>query len=170
VVYLVVQGEWKRGAEGELRVRHRGHWADVPWGRRVWMYSALEHWLATMEEQGGVRVARCRDTAESASWIKTRATWWAKEWEKHDGLNTFHTAPLPSLVRPGITRRMAKEIPGIHWEISDRVARHFGTPRVMANATTEEWMKIAGIGREKARLAEWLMANGKEPKANGRAR
>lgn len=161
--WLIVQGEWKAAPGGELLIRKGSKWKPVPGQRRqVWFYSALEHWLMTMSVQGGFNVHRAVDLRGSATFIKALHSWWQKPWEGHDGLNVFNDTLVRSIVRPGITRRMAAQVPGIGWELSGRVARHFGTPKKMVNADVGEWLEVAKVGPTIAKRAVWLMANGRE--------
>lgn len=160
VVYLLVEGQWKPGEQGEL-LSWKGSWREVPWGKRKWLYRNVSHWLATMREKGGVTVLRTANRAETVQALHDEYTWWtADEWEEHRSHLQFDRSRSPSLVRPSGAMRMAAEVPGIGWRRAAAVARHFKTPRRMANASVEEWQEVEGVGKTLAEKAVRFMAGG----------
>jgi hypothetical protein len=163
VRWLVIQGEWTASDGGELLIRKGRKWKTVPGqNRKVWFYSAVEHWIETMRTEGGFHVHYPPDLRRAALFIKARYTWWQREWTSHDSLHAFNTSMIHVVQRPGITKRMAACVPGVGWELSGRVAKHFGTPKEMVNAPASEWMKVEKIGPTIAKRAVWLMENGRE--------
>src|SRR5262245_22382982 len=84
VSYLLVEGLWKCGKSGELLVHRHGGWSEVGWGKKKWSYSEVEHWLSSVEQQGGVCLWRTANRDETVAVIHARYSWWAsKDWRDH---------------------------------------------------------------------------------------
>jgi DNA integrity scanning protein DisA with diadenylate cyclase activity len=49
-------------------------------------------------------------------------------------------------MKPGLMRRMSKELAYISWERSLAVQKKFPTIQSMANASKEDWISIEGFG------------------------
>jgi ERCC4-type nuclease len=149
-VWLVVEGAFRPGPAGELYVPrgHGGRFGPVPWGHKDWMYRHLQHWLLSIQIQGGCRVMVARDKRESAAAIKALFTWWtAKEWSEHETLHTLdHTLQRRIGYRPTYARKAAAVLPGIGWERSAAVAEKFGSIERMVLASLPEWSEIEGVG------------------------
>ncbi len=172
VVILLVQGRWKADAEGRLLVwkpnlrkrtskwiidvgAAKGRWVR-PKGnpRRPWTYSAVEHWLHTMQFQGGIHVERQEDVKASARYLKALYSWWAvKEWDEHSSLKVFNESGAVPMTSPTIAAKVAKAVRGIGWDKAHAAARHFGSPQRLANACADDWCKIPGIDKVLARRA-----------------
>jgi ERCC4-type nuclease len=151
--WLLVEGRYREGASGVLEILHHNCWTQVPWGKRVWMYSTVEGFLLTLIVQGGMLVKNVEDLAQSASWLRRHYGWWQGAYNDHGSLHTFHVErPVDqvALVRPGLVRRMAKELDGIGWDKSIPISRHFRTPLEMCMAGEKEWRSIEGIGKKLA--------------------
>lgn len=158
VRYLVVEGLYQpepgsgvlQYYKGELG--KWGRWVDASAGKKRLMYSAFESWLTTLEVQGGCRVKSTPSSAVTAMWLLQQWSWWQRE--DHASFHTFHTAPgSAELVRPGFTRRVAAELPGVGWEKSKAVIEKFPTVERMVNATEKEWREIDGVGPKIAKAA-----------------
>lgn len=130
---------WKPTGNG------KGVWVDVMRAGRNFTYRDLEHWYSTFEEFAQLRVVRTGDQSESARWVTSKYSWWtSKGYDEHKSMCQFHVPPPPvaAFAKPGVVRRVAKELHDLGWERSGPVAAHFGTIYRMANAPAEEWAAI----------------------------
>jgi ERCC4-type nuclease len=120
--------------------------------RKPLSLEAWDSWLNSMVVQGGITYWSTENKKHSAQVIKALAKWWAKGWDKHQSLKVFNestriTAPLTKVS----TRRLiAAQLPGVGWEKSQAIAKHFSSVLSMALATEKEWQAIPGIGKKLA--------------------
>lgn len=148
--YLIVEGVWKRDREGVMVTpRRRGDgsawWVPVTLGYRNFMVRDFEGWLTTVEQLGGIKIRRSQSRQGTVAVVMDLYHWWtAKEYNRHRSLCAFdnsqsHEAPM---LKPGLVRRVAAQLPGIGWERSHYVAATFPSVREMANAREEDWAAI----------------------------
>lgn len=144
--WLLVEGLYREGADGCIEIPRGSTWEPV----RL-LYTALEHYLTTLQLRGGVYLQRTYTIRESAGWLAALWAWWTKkEWAEHRShLALHHAADTALFDRPTLTHRMAAELPGID-ETAARVAEHFHTPYEMVTAEEAQWRSIPGIGKVKA--------------------
>lgn len=151
--YLLYYGTYTAGPHGELQIGGRPYMIGsraVPYG---WLEGALMTYQAC-----GVTIKRVTDISEAAQWLGTLARWWAKPWDKHDGMKAFDTSQdislMPNVPDSVLFRaRVAAAIPVIGYKRGLAVARHFPSIRAMVDADEREWMKIEGVGKTIARTA-----------------
>jgi len=76
--------------------------------------------------------------------------------EEHSSLEGFHQPPNPVSLngRPGLMRRVFKELHGIGWERSKRAEDYFKGRLSLVDALRagEEWQNIEGIGPEISKM------------------
>ena len=129
------------------------------------MYSRFDQFLTELDYLVGIIVKRSEGVRETVAIIKALWDNFQTPPEKHNSLHQMYTQPnLESvlLVKPGVVRRVAKELGGIGWGHSKAVAERFSSVRGMVNATVEDWVSIEGIGKKTAkRLVQEL--NGEHP-------
>jgi len=162
VMYLLVEGSWRPGTGGTLEVHEKGRWRAPH--TRAMNHLGLEHWLATISEQGGITVLRSGNREESLAILHARYTWWSKAWEKHAALKGIYNgaaARRVSLLAPTWRHRIARVLPGLGDEKSATVDQHFKNVREMVNANELDWMKVPGVGKEIARKIQWVMTSEK---------
>lgn len=160
--YLIVEGVWRPGGDGELQVG-QGNFGHTGWGGR-WSggfgrrlpYMAIDNYLSTLELQAGVIVRRALDMRETVFVIADLYRWWTgKFWAEHSShLGVY----APAVAKQGRTRlnlvtrevpvaeKWAMQLTGIETK-ARAVAEHFGSARALANATPAQWMEIKGIGK-----------------------
>jgi ERCC4-type nuclease len=166
VCWLVLEGNYKAGEDGLIHVPRKGGWVPLRLGPRGGVaYAAFEHWLLTLQLQGGLLVQKTANKKDSAAWIMSLRSWWAKNWDEHKSLKTFDRSKRPGMVsRDGaillsnvaetargqkdVFRRVAAELPGIGWDRSKAVVQHFRSIRAMVEADEKEWKKVPGIGKK----------------------
>lgn len=113
-------------------------------------YSRFDQFLTELQFLAGIIVKRSENVHETATIIKALYQNFQTAPNEHGSLRRIYEAPNRDsilLTRPGLVRRIAKELPNIGWSKSRAVAEHFKTVRGMANASEQEWMEIDGIGK-----------------------
>lgn len=148
--WLLVEGMWKPGDNGELMVYAYGKWQPAPWTKRVWKCADLNHWLTTIEVCGGLHVGRTGSKAESAFWVKSLYSWWTgKAFEEHDAHNHRMSPPVDLSARylpASLVEQWAACLPGIGRKRARTVGSHFASPWALANAEEQDWEGIEGVG------------------------
>ena len=177
VVYLLIEGNWRAGADGVLEVLGMGGagtggaggrkgkgsgrktWRPYSYGGRFRMYRDIVNYANSLAIVCGVRVWRTSGIKESAEWILSTYRWWQKPWREHRSHLRFviggPASPLNpdnpvALSKPNLMRRIAKELPGIGWEKSKALAAAFPTPMDLVLATESDLLAVPGIGKELA--------------------
>ena len=147
--WLVVEGFWyPRFADGVLLSGKPGRREPVALGRRQFMYRDLANWITSMEVSAGIRGFRTSDRIETARFIACLASWWGKDWSDHHAHLAFDRSgpDVALLVKPGIVRRVAAELPGVGWKKSGSVSARFKSVQELVAASQEDWAEIPGIG------------------------
>lgn len=157
VVYLVVEGVWRLGADGQMEVPSgRGKWRALELGRRKYMAREYHGYLNTLGVLGGLIVRETRSLRHTAKLVLDLYNWWSKKGHtSHLAIhkNRFAGDEEAVLVRPGLVRRVAAEITGIGWGKSLEVAKRFQSVKEMVEAGEKEWREIPGIGKTLAKTA-----------------
>lgn len=131
------------------QLKDDGRWWTVTRKGQGFTSRELHHWIQTLEEHAGIRVHSTYDKSESARWVVNRHSWWTyKGWDEHTSLKQFHvqTPQFAQIVKPGIVRRVAKELSGLGWERSEAAAKKFKSVREMINANEKTWREVEGVG------------------------
>ena len=162
-VYVVLEGLFRPGPEGELQTFRRGQWGTAEWGHTAWMYSELDGWTTTIATVAGVIVKRTSSRRETAAVVYGLHQWWnSKKYEQHRSHVGFDESGRPSLMAPGLVRRVAAQLPGIGWGRSGPVADKFRTVLDLATASTKDWLEIEGIGKTLATRAVAAITQGEK--------
>ena len=154
--YLIIQGVYRAGKDGLLQIPkgktvsiegERG-WKTYDYGATI-AWKDLEGWITTMETKTPLNIRRTSNRAETVEIIKSLHTWWVhKDWDKHRSHLDFDRSATPvGLRKPSLLRRIVKELPGVGWDRSQKVEKHFGSVLAMVLAKPEEWRKVEGIGK-----------------------
>lgn len=166
--YLIVEGVWRAGPDGEMQIGRGSFESESTFGGR-WLptrgrlrYRAVDNYLATLELHAGVICRRTLSPEETVAMVVDLYRWWNdKLWAQHSSHLAVYA---PAVIKPGKGRlnlarreasyaeRFAMQLPELDTK-AQRVAEHFGSGRVMANANEAEWLRIKGIGKVTARLA-----------------
>jgi len=147
-IYVIVEGQFRIGPEGQLQTPRHGSWRTAQFGYDAWMYNELDNWMNTISAVSGIMIKRTMNRKESAAVILNLYKWWTvKGFEKHRSHVGFDTSGRPTLCKPGLVRRVAAQFPGIGWEKSAAVAKHFKTVHDMVHSKPEDWQQIKGIGK-----------------------
>ncbi len=162
IMVLIVEGRCQANPlDGVLEVpgwntalRRRSWHAAMP----ATMYSRFDQYLTELDYLAGVIVKRTHDVRETADVIKAIYVNFQKTPEDHGSLHKMFSAPNPEsaveLARPGLVRRMAKELPSVGWEWSKVVSDRFPTVKAMCEAGVDEWasLEITHDGGKSRRL------------------
>ena len=130
--------------------RHAEIWTPV---KPAIMHSRLVQYLLELQLLAGILVFQTRDVKQTAAVIQALYSFFQKPIDDHNSLKQFYTErpPQVALVRPGLVKRVAKELDGIGWTRASAVAEHFNSVQSMINATESEWRLIPGIGKKVAK-------------------
>jgi ERCC4-type nuclease len=168
--YLIVEGVVRASADGLLQIgysyprkdsdgnkikiglwdgkNYGGWWSDVSAGRQRFTYRQFVNWLESISNLAGVRVLRSTCEAETVALIQSVQSWWQKDYGEHRSLQTFNESRPDAalLTKPSLRRRVAAELPGVHWVRSGALAGTFPTTFDLVNASVEQLMSVEGIG------------------------
>jgi ERCC4-type nuclease len=148
-VWVLVEGIWKQGRFGEVLVPRGSTWKPLRSGTGNFSYIAMEGFLLTLQEKLQVKVRLTGTGGQTVQWLSALNRWWTgKDWDDHRAhLNFDNSQALSLIARPSLVRKMAATLPGIGWDKSGKVARHFASVVEMVNAPQNEWEQIEGIGK-----------------------
>lgn len=149
VVWLLIEGVYGVERDGSLST------GRMFGPRRTHSYEQVMGFLLTLQQKAGVRITRTASFTESVWWLHTTYRWWQKPWEKHQSAYALDTVRMPYdttiAQAPNLIRLTAAQLPGIGWQRSELVAKHFTSVREMCDAGWREWAKVDGIGEATAR-------------------
>lgn len=150
VVYLVLEGVFRADPRSGLLTAPRGRsgWQPIAFGQRRFMAKELWNFCNTLQVVTGVHIVRTGTMRETGQWLVAAESWWSKDYHKHKGHRGFDNPQPPAalLRKPGLVRRIAKELPGVGWTRSGAVENAFPSVVDMAMAEECEWAAIPGIG------------------------
>ena len=161
--WLLIEGMVRcgqgNGSEGVLQVFcWPDRWRDYQQGSRYIMWREYQHWLMSLQQMAGVKVAYTSSLKESAAWVGALYSWWSKEWREHKSVQTIYTGIMPNEAEGGafsrviqsstsLSRLWALSLPGIGHEKSKQIELAFPTGYELANADEDRWMLLDGIGK-----------------------
>ena len=152
--WLLVEGDWRPGRHGEVLVPGKHGFTSLRTGASgAFLASALQGFLLTCQIRLGIRVWHTTTQEMTVAFLLALNRWWTeKEYEAHRSHLAFDQSSAFTLIsKPSLLRRVAKELPGVGWERSGAVAKHFDSVVAMATAPEVEWRSIQGIGPTLAR-------------------
>lgn len=144
--YLIVEGIIRRSGN-VLQVMQRGKWRDLPLPANT-----VDKVITTIESVAGITTRFTGTLYETALVIQSLHEWWLVGYDSHKSHLGFSVEPMPVCIfgKPPLIRRIAKELPGIGWERSSEVEKHFGSVEAMLMAGVKEWQSIPKIGKKLA--------------------
>ena len=137
--WLLVEGQWRANALGQVAVeRRRGVWGAIPGKMSA---SELDKQILTLELCGGLHVAHTHTRADTVRFLGNLYHWWT------DRALTDHTSHLALHVVPAVYaispfRAAVCQWPGIGVKTSKAVEQRFRSVRCAAAAPVEEWAQI----------------------------
>lgn len=159
--WLLLEGIVRCGSgnesDGVLQVRAWPEgWRDYRQGSRYIMYRDWCHWLMSLQQMAGVRIAHTSSLRESTAWIAALYSWWQKQWGDHRSVQAVYMPNVPSDGgalgnvlghKPSLRRLWAMQLPGIGVEKSKTIELAFPTALELAVASSDRWMEVDGIGK-----------------------
>lgn len=145
--WIIIEGLWRPGADNRIEVWRWGGWQ--PANTRV-NYWQLAGYRLGLEVNGGCWTMKTANLRETATEIGIMFQWWGKSWSRHRSHLVIEKGLMPDRIlfsKPTYPRLVAAVLPGVGWEKSRAVAKHFHTVEAMVEAGPEEWMKVPGIGK-----------------------
>ena len=161
--WLAIHGRTRDDYLGYLEyMDDKGAWR-APMMPRPMTLAAFESWLLTIQNKAGIKVYRADDADALVRWLVTLWSWWGKPWDKHTSTRAmFQPHPkegsLLTSVWSGrqdpktLLRRLAAQLPGIGWERSAAIEKHFGGDvqaflSALYDADHDDWTDIPGVGK-----------------------
>jgi ERCC4-type nuclease len=152
VVYLIIEGLWRVGADGRLE-KLKGYkkksWRPVVLGKRGYMAKELDSFLNTLQLKVGVLVRESGTARHTAMMIRNLYGWYQKD--DHTSHLAIHKNRFRDedvlLSRPSLLRRVAAELDGVGWKRSLEVSKVFQSVSELSRATEKDWLAIPGIGK-----------------------
>src|ERR1035437_2438758 len=137
--WLLVEGQWRANALGQVAIqRRRGVWGVIPGKMSA---SELDKQILTLEMCGGLHVFHASTRADTVRFIGNLFHWWTdRSLDGHTSHLALHTAPAVYAISP--FRAAVCQWPGIGIKVSKVVEERFGSIRSSAAAPVEEWARI----------------------------
>jgi len=148
-IFLVVEDIYRESKDGMVEYR-RG----TVWKSTNMEYHRMDSYLLQLDYYSGVSVFRSGHPKETAHRVINLYHMFQKPPESHTALEGFYSAPVPVVPlngKPSLVRRVAKELPGVGWELSGRAEMEFGSVREMVNADESRWEKLDKVGPGKSK-------------------
>ena len=148
-IFLVVEDIYRESNDGMVEYR-RG----TVWRSTNMEYHRMDSYLLQLDYYSGVSVFRSSHPKETAHRVINLYHMFQKPPESHKLLEGFYSAPAPVVPlngRPSLVRRVAKELPGVGWELSGRAEMEFRSVREMVNADESRWEKLDKVGPGKSK-------------------
>lgn len=151
IAWVLIYGNYRPGARGQLEIRGGGTWRPFKLGAREVPYGYVEGFLLDLAATG-VHVRHSYNASEAAQWLGVLHRWWSKPWSMHKGLRALDRSREVSLM-PGMDAgthqraRIAAQLPGVGFERAVAAAAHFASVSDMVNADAAEWARVSGVGK-----------------------
>lgn len=156
VIYLIIEGRYRRGDTGLVETPQGRDWA--PMRGHVYI-SELLQFITSIRELAGLRIIETYDEKDTAFRIGQEYKWWNKPFESHDlyqtlycnnpkPIRTGHKASLFQRV-PQLVELWLAQLPGIDSKCFT-LSPHFRNARTIANINEDQWMGLPGVGRKGA--------------------
>ena len=165
IKYLLLEGVWRRGSNGQLETRGiGGRW--FPWNfSRGWTAAGLWGALTSLENCG-FSLRYPRSMSDTAHTIEDLYGWWDRPWSAHKShiqLNNVMAHKLASFQpeAASLLVNFAAQLPGVGPTKAREVEAVFGSVPGMIEASVKEWMRVPGIGKTLATMA-YEALHGKE--------
>ena len=159
--YLIVEGIWRRGAEGMLEV-------GLPWyiPRGNVRYSEVIKFLNGIAMQSNIKLWRTFNESETAATLVDWHDQWQKPWDEHKTGRVVY-APAPNIIQPGKRSFFQREatpvqkwlyqLPGMGDKKTLELSEKFTCPGHIAELTESGWADLEGIAKTGAKkIWSWI--------------
>lgn len=155
VVVLVVEGVADVARDGLLMT---GKWTSgFGYGNHV--YENYAKFQLTLAIKTRVIVWRTKNKTETAHFLHAFYRWGTKRWKDHKSAYVVDSLNPDTLIldERTVKRQVFAQFPGVGWERSRRVSKHFASIQQAVNANEREWMRALGI-KEGTKIVRKLVA------------
>ena len=152
ICFLILEGAYRIDKYNNILIPRGLKWSNLYIGGKTYCsYKFYQGHISTLLIRTPLRILHSQSQRETAKQISLLYSWYNdKKFDEHKSHLSFH-ANQPDgtaiLTKPSLTRRIAKELPGVGWDRSKVIAREFKTVERMVGATKEDWVKLPGIGK-----------------------
>jgi ERCC4-type nuclease len=168
--WIIVEGLWRSTVDGRIEVFRPfsekvkgsmklmvGGWYQA---RTQLSWFQVRGLVTNLEVEGACWVESTSNADETARVIGVIFHWWGKDWKTHRGHLGLEKGLTPDRVlytKPSYPRLVANVLPGIGWDKSKSVAKHFHTIERMVEAGPTEWARIPGVGKKLSTLLPLIL-------------
>ena len=138
IAVLVVEGEWRFGADGKLMNQFG----------RTWTRSQLNGLLFSIYARG-VWVMRTDTLADTIALCKDLDAWWKKDDHKSFTARTTPQNVWGTKMDRDFGTWVLQSFPGIGPQLAERIWMKFNGVPLKLTVTAEELMKVEGMGKKK---------------------
>jgi ERCC4-type nuclease len=143
--YLIIEGVWRHGAQGELEIPDR--WGN--WKARQVPARAIVNFTMALAIQAGVIPWRSMSPIGTVAFIVDQYRWWQKRWHEHGSTEVVYAPADPRLGmgihlnprKASFREKVIMQTPGLD-EKARWAAKYFKSAREAANASAEEWANV----------------------------
>lgn len=158
LIVIAILGRVKRDATGGIIEGKYGKWHPV---QTSLTWDQLEGMKTSLRWAYGAVLVEFETAKDFCCWLKVQERWASRKWEDHQSHLPSHQifndrareqdGFLPALpLEPTNTYLAACAIPGIGMALAKKLAHEFPEPRLLANATVKDLMRVEGLGKQKA--------------------
>lgn len=161
-IWLIVEGLWRPGADGEILAFQKGKWWPV---KQPVTYRGMQAYLHSLEVLGGVGIRFSSSTLDTAYIIHSLYQWWQRS--SHRSLFAFDESRMLrrggviELSKPGPISCWAKELPHIGQKRAREAGKIWESPRELATASVEKLRERFKISEKWAKDIERWIGGGK---------
>lgn len=158
-VNLVIEGIWRPTASGTVeQFNGGGAWHPLHFKSEGISYQAIDGYLESLSEIGGVRVWRTQSFQETAALYASRFHWWQRPYDSHRSVDAIYS-PDPEFQRQGKVKMFREATPVVqaaallpHVDAKSwSLAVQYASPRDLYNADVADWQRTT-----------WTDSSGKE--------
>lgn len=149
VAWLLIEGEWKIDAEGELvtpKYRHgHAHWEPLP-GRM--MAEEFLKRMNTLIQVYGLNVWPSQNRGQTLAWIRAQYHWWKDGETAHgSGVAVYHRPMGIGFHAVSDSQRAVASYPGVGLKWGSAALKAFGSVEGCATASAAAWAELEHNGK-----------------------
>lgn len=140
--YLIIEGSWRAGPDGQLEVNTRGHWHGSKMHTR-----AITNYIMGLALRAGLLPWKTFDQVETVRFVVDQYRMWnEKEWLEHKSHDVVYAPATPTsgfhlmtnYRKVSLAEKVAMQLPGLQ-DKARYAAERFGTVKTVATANVEDW-------------------------------
>ncbi len=168
VCYLVIEGNFRSGDDGNLECYRRGNWqTETRTGGKPRHYGEISNFINTLAIVCNMQIRQTNSPKETAHLVRWLYNWWQKPYHSHNAHKAIYSTQVsgkrkkskgqvvvPMSQQQQVIMRVLAQIPGIE-QRARLMAPRFSCLMEAAVMTEKEWCGFEGVGRITAkRLVE----------------